>query len=297
MNKKLIIIAGPTAIGKTSLSIQLAQKYNCPIISFDSRQFYKEMSIGTAKPSNDELAAAEHYFINSHSVKNIYTAGKFETEALAKLDEIFKSQDYCIAVGGSGLYINALCYGIDEIPTNPEIRDKLIVRWKTEGLESLVNEVKKVDLDFFSTADMKNPRRVVRALEVFYTSGQPYSNFRLNQSKKRNFDTLWIGLKMERNLLNERINSRVDKMIEEGLIDEVKSLVSLKEMKALNTVGYRELFDFFEGKYTKEEAIEQIKRNTRHFAKRQDVWFNKNTDIQWVKDDFLARSITYINAL
>ena len=297
MNKKLIIVAGPTAIGKTSLSIQLAQHYNCPIISFDSRQFYKEMSIGTAKPSIEELNAAEHFFINSHSIQKIYTAGKFETEALAKLDEIFVKHEYCIAVGGSGLYINALCYGIDEIPTNPEIREKLIQRWKTEGLEILVEEVKSVDPDFFAIADMKNPRRVVRALEVYLASGLPYSHFRLNQSKPRNFDTVWIGLKMERDLLFERINLRVDKMIESGLVEEAKSLFEYRNLKALNTVGYQELFDFFEDKYTLTDAIEQIKRNTRQFAKRQEVWFNKNTEIQWVDSDYRKKSISFINAL
>ena len=297
MNKKLIIVAGPTAIGKTSLSIQLAQHYNCPIISFDSRQFYKEMSIGTAKPSIEELNAAEHFFINSHSIQKIYTAGKFETEALAKLDEIFVKHEYCIAVGGSGLYINALCYGIDEIPTNPEIREKLIQRWKTEGLEILVEEVKSVDPDFFAIADMKNPRRVVRALEVYLASGLPYSHFRLNQSKPRNFDTVWIGLKMERDLRFERINLRVDKMIESGLVEEAKSLFEYRNLKALNTVGYQELFDFFEDKYTLTDAIEQIKRNTRQFAKRQEVWFNKNTEIQWVDSDYRKKSISFINAL
>ena len=297
MNKKLIIVAGPTAIGKTSLSIQLAQHYNCPITSFDSRQFYKEMSIGTAKPSIEELNAAEHFFINSHSIQKIYTAGKFETEALAKLDEIFVKHEYCIAVGGSGLYINALCYGIDEIPTNPEIREKLIQRWKTEGLEILVEEVKSVDPDFFAIADMKNPRRVVRALEVYLASGLPYSHFRLNQSKPRNFDTVWIGLKMERDLLFERINLRVDKMIESGLVEEAKSLFEYRNLKALNTVGYQELFDFFEDKYTLTDAIEQIKRNTRQFAKRQEVWFNKNTEIQWVDSDYRKKSISFINAL
>lgn len=297
MNKKLIIVAGPTAIGKTSLSIQLAQHFNCPIISFDSRQFYKEMSIGTAKPSKEELAAAKHYFIDSHSVKNIYTAGKYETEALAKLDEIYTTNDYCIAVGGSGLYINALCYGIDEIPTNPEIREKLIARWKNEGLEILVEEVKQVDPDFFSTGDMKNPRRVVRALEVYNTSGKPYSYYRLNQNKPRKFNTLWIGLKMPREVLFERINQRVDDMITAGLVEEAKNLLHLKKLKALNTVGYQELFEYFDGNATLDAAIEQIKRNTRHFAKRQDVWFNKNVEIQWIDTDYLANSLSLINAL
>ena len=237
------------------------------------------MSIGTAKPTHAELNQAQHYFINSHSINETYTCGKFENEALEKLTEIFNEHDVCIAVGGSGLYINALCYGIDEIRTNAEIKNKLVDRWQTEGLEVLQKEVEKVDPDFFQTADMKNPRRVIRALEVYQASGKPFSFFRKNQSKPRNFETIWLGLNLDRPELNERINQRVDIMIENGLIEAVTGLYEKKELKALNTVGYQEIFDFIEQKTNLETAIDFVKRNSRHYAKKQMVWFKKNSEI------------------
>ena len=253
------------------------------------------MSIGTAKPNEVELSQAQHYFINSHSINETYTCGKFENEAVQKLTEIFKENDYCIAVGGSGLYINALCYGIDEIPTNADIKNKLVERWQTEGLEALQKEVEQVDLDFFNTADMKNPRRVIRALEVYQTSGKPFSYFRKNESKPRNFETVWLGLNLERKELNERINHRVDLMIENGLVDEVHRLIEKRHLKALNTVGYQEIFDFIDKKTNLEAAIELVKRNSRQYAKKQMVWFKKNSEIQWVKPNESEHMVSFIN--
>ncbi len=295
MTKKLIIITGPTAIGKTALSIQLANHFDCPIISFDSRQFYREMSIGTAKPTADELARATHHFVGTHTVKERYTAGMFEREALEKLTEIFAVSDYCIAVGGSGLYIDALAYGIDDIPSDPAIRVALQERWKNEGLEKLSNEVQQIDPEFHAESDMKNPRRVVRALEVYQITGLPYSHLRKRKPKKRNFETYWIGLNIPRDELFNRINKRVDEMVNNGLEEEVQRLLPLKDYKALKTVGYSELFAYFNGDMEREIAIERIKKNTRQYAKRQITWFKKNKEVNWFAPDDTERIIQQIN--
>lgn len=292
---KLIIITGPTAIGKTALSIQLAQHFKCPILSFDSRQFYKEMTIGTAKPDTEELSQAEHHFIGTHTIKDRYTAGMFEREALEKLDTLFKTHEYCIAVGGSGLYIDALAYGIDDIPADADIRKKLNDRWEENGLEELQKELLSIDPDFYHAADIKNPRRVVRALEVFEITGQPYSKLRKRQPKNRPFETYWIGLNVERDLLFDRINKRVDLMIEAGLEEEVKSLIHLREYKALSTVGYTELFHYFDGNMDRETAIERIKKNTRQYAKRQITWFKKNEEVNWFAPNEYDNIVKQIN--
>lgn len=278
---KLIVITGPTAIGKTALSIQLANYFSCPILSFDSRQIYQEMTIGTAKPTAEELNQAVHYFIGTRTVKERYTAGMFEREALAKLNSIFNRHEYCIAVGGSGLYIDALAYGIDDIPFDPAIREKLNTRWKEEGLATLQEELLSIDPDFYHESDMKNPRRVIRALEVYQITNKTYSDLRKRQPKKRPFETYWIGLNMERELLFDRINKRVDLMVDEGLEAEVKDLLPLRNFKALNTVGYTELFTYFDGQMERETAIERIKKNTRQYAKRQITWFKKNSEVNW----------------
>ena len=254
----------------------------CPVLSYDSRQFYREMSIGTAKPTSGELERAEHYFVDNRSIHDpVYTAGMFETEALQTLDDIFDNHNNCIAVGGSGLYIDALCYGIDDIPANENIRKELYRRWQEEGLENLQNEVAKVDPEFYAKADMKNPRRVMRALEVYQLSGKPYSSWRKNKPKERKFQTIWVGLNPDREVLFEQINRRVDEMIETGLIDEAKSLYPFRNQKALKTVGYRELFDFFDKKTDLNEAIRLIKRNSRIYAKKQLTWFQKNKEVEW----------------
>lgn len=277
----LVVVAGPTAIGKTALSIRLARHFNCPILSFDSRQFYREMSIGTAKPDHEELAAAEHHFIDCYSVSEPCSSGQYEQEALQKLDQIFKKYPVCVAVGGSGLYINALCYGIDDIPSDQEIRDELAFRLAAEGLESLQKELKSIDPEFFDTTDIKNPRRIMRAIEAFRLTGKKYSELRLKSNKKRPFNTFWIGLEMDIQELYDRINIRVDQMVEKGLIDEVRSLHAYRGQKPLKTVGYREIFDYLEGKCSLDQAIEKIKVNTRRYAKRQISWFKRNPEINW----------------
>lgn len=292
--KKLIIITGPTAVGKTALSIELAQHYSCPILSFDSRQFYKEMHIGTAKPTPDELAQAQHYFIGSLSIEERYTAGIYEREALELLENVFKDRDYCIAVGGSGLYIDALAFGIDDIPADENVRLMLHERMKTEGLEVLTEEVKQIDPDFYNESDMMNPRRVVRALEVYHITGKKYTELRKQSPKKRPFEMHWIGLNLPREILFDRINTRVDMMMEMGLEEEVRSLFSKRNCKALNTVGYREFFDYFDGEYTREKAVELIKRNTRHYAKRQITWFKKNSLVNWYLPNETAKIIEEI---
>lgn len=284
-HKKLIIVTGPTAVGKTALSIQLAKEFKTVVLSFDSRQFYREMSVGTAKPLTTEMQGIPHYFIDNLSIHDHYTSGMYEKDALEKLDELFNDYDTVIAVGGSGLYINALCYGIDDIPSDPEIREHLIERWKNGELEKMQEEVRLVDPDFYKESDMQNPRRVIRALEVYQKTGKPYSVLRLNTKKRRPFETLWIGLSLDRELLYERINHRVDQMIANGLLEEVKELHPFRSSKALKTVGYQELLDFLDGLHSFEKAIELIKRNSRIYARKQISWFKRNTDIHWFKPD------------
>jgi tRNA dimethylallyltransferase len=293
--KLLVIIAGPTAVGKTAFAIELATHFNIPIISFDSRQFYREMEIGTAKPSALELEQAEHHFINTLSIHDRYTSGLFETDALNKLNELYQNHEIVIAVGGSGLYINALCYGIDDIPTDESVRQKLIERWQNEGLEKLQQEVLEIDPEFYTSSDMQNPRRVIRALEVFEVSGKPYSYYRKNQNKERFFETLWIGLDLEREVLFDRINNRVDQMLQHGLVEEVKELNKFKGLKALKTVGYQEFFDYLEGKHTFERAVELVKRNSRVFAKKQLVWFKRNAEITWLNSQNIDQAIELIH--
>ncbi|MBD3638494.1 MAG: tRNA (adenosine(37)-N6)-dimethylallyltransferase MiaA [Crocinitomicaceae bacterium] len=294
--KLLIVLVGPTAVGKTSLSLELAKTFNCPILSTDSRQFYKEMSIGTAKPSPEELSQAEHHFINSRSIHDRYTAGMFETDAINCLNSIYQKHQICVAVGGSGLYINALCYGIDDIPASEEIRERLFERLDNEGLEALQKEVKQIDPEFYEASDMKNPRRVMRALEVYEITGKKYSSFRNMSKKPRDFKTLWVGLEMDLQELYDRINKRVDVMMEQGLLDEVKSLYKYKDLKALKTVGYQEMIDHLDGKIDLKEAVELIKRNTRRFAKKQYTWFRKNEEIKWFQVDQWSEILQHIQS-
>jgi len=295
--KHLIIVAGPTAIGKTSLAIKLAKKHNCPILSFDSRQFFREMSIGTAKPDTHELSQAHHYFINSHSIHQPYTSGKFETDALLQLDEIFEEHDVCIAVGGSGLYIHALVYGIDEMPSDLSIRQKYIQVHLNEGLKPLQDYLDKNDPDVFNFIDRQNHARMIRAIEVIKLSGRKFTSFRKNQKKDRNFTPIWLGLEMERELLYDRINLRVDMMLEAGLESEVKSLSKFKDHSALKTVGYSEFFSYFDSKIDKEECIRLIKRNSRRYAKKQFTWFKKNEEIKWFQPKEIMEIDDYISKL
>ena len=280
--KYLITIVGPTAIGKTALSIALAQHLNCDIISCDSRQFFKEMQIGTAVPTTEELAEAQHHFIQNKSIFENYTVGDFEKEAIAKLDELFLSNDYAVMVGGSGLYVDAVLKGFDDFPEiDPSVREKVTSNYEKSGIEYLQTELEKRDPNYFEVVAKENPQRMMRALEVCIGSGKPYSSF-LNQKKNtRNFTPILIGLEAERSVIYDRINQRVDIMINEGLLAEAKELFPHKNLNALQTVGYRELFRYFEGEITLEFAIEEIKKNTRRFAKRQLTWFKRNENTKW----------------
>jgi tRNA dimethylallyltransferase len=282
MNNYLITVIGATAIGKTALSIKLAQHFNTEIISCDSRQFYKEMTIGTAVPSREELASAPHHFIQNKSIFDDYSVGQFEKDALKKLDELFSKNNIVIMVGGSGLYTNAVLEGFDDFPDiNPEIRKKLNKQIENGDLKILQNQLKELDAKSYQTIEIENPHRLIRALEICIGTGKPYSSFKNKDKTKRNFIPIKIGLTADREVMYDRINQRVAMMLQEGLLDEVKSLYPHKELNALQTVGYRELFDYFDGKYSLEFAIEEIKKNTRRFAKRQVTWNKKDESIHW----------------
>ena len=285
-NKTLIVIAGPTAVGKTAIAIQVAKHYNTVVLSADSRQFYREMSIGTAKPDADELAAVKHHFIDSHSIHENFSVGDFEKQALALLDKLFKEYDAVIMAGGSGLYIKAVCEGFDNLPVaDAGTRDKLNKDFTEFGIKHLQELLKEVDPDYYEQVDIQNPQRLIRALEVFETTGKPISYYRKSTVNKRPFNIVKIGLNLPRDILYQQINYRVDKMLELGLLDEVRSLIPHRGLNALNTVGYSELFDHFDGNIDLESALELIKQNTRHFAKRQLTWFRKDKDMHWLEAD------------
>jgi tRNA dimethylallyltransferase len=282
-SKYLIVIVGPTAIGKTALSIELAKHYGCAIFSADSRQFYAEMTIGTAKPSQKEMQGIPHFFVGHKSIQEEYNAGRFEKEALFELDRYFEGNDLAILVGGSGLYVNAVCYGIDDIPKDSSIRDALQQQLERDGLESLQEELKRLDPEHYANSNVKNPQRVIRALEVCRLTGKTYTSFRSNEVKTRPFTTIMIGLDAPRDILYERINLRVDNMVTQGLVQEVNGLLPFRHLNALNTVGYKEFFDHLDGLCTLHEAIEKVKQNTRNFAKRQLTWFRKDKSTHWVR--------------
>ncbi len=282
MINHLVVIVGPTAIGKTALSIKLANYFKTEIVSSDSRQFYKEMQIGTAAPTITELQAAPHHFIHHKSVEDHYNVGDFERDAISKLEQLFKKHHVVIMVGGSGLYVDAVIKGLDEFPkVNPEIRSQLNKRLKDEGLESLQIQLKNLDETAYNKIAIDNPHRVTRALEVCLSSGKPYSTFLTSETKKRNFKTIVVGLSAERELIYNKINQRVDLMIANGLLDEAKSLIPQKYLNALNTVGYKELFKYFDGEWDLDFAVSEIKKNTRRFAKRQLTWFRKHNKTIW----------------
>lgn len=286
MNKNLITIIGPTASGKSSLAIQLAKHFQTEIISADSRQFYQELTIGTAKPTEHELKEVKHHFINSFSVQEFYTAGNFENDALEKIKEIHQENDFAIMVGGSGLYINAVLFGIDPFPDIPiEVRKKAILLYKEKGLQALRDELREKDPVYFLEVDLDNPRRLMRALEVCYATQQPYSSLRKQKPKTRSFKSIKIALDWKREDLYKRIDERVDEMVDNGLIQECQELLTYKNLPALETIGYKEIFDFLEGKTSKDEAIELIKRNSRRYAKRQMTWFKKDNEIAWFKPE------------
>ena len=282
MGNFIISIVGPTAIGKTTLSIKLAQYFNTEIISADSRQFYKEMQIGTASPTPSELASVKHHFIHSKSVINNYNVGAFEKDAMERLDSLFKTNNIVVMVGGSGLYVDAVTKGLDYFPNvDPAIREELNKRLKDEGLSTLQDHLKKLDIKAYNTIKIDNPHRVIRALEVCIGTNQPYSSFLNKEKEKRDFKVITIGLSADRDIIYDRINKRVDHMIDEGLLEEVKTLLPYQKLNALNTVGYKEIFNYINKIWTLDFAISEIKKNTRRFAKRQLTWFKKDTNIFW----------------
>lgn len=284
MNKKLIIILGPTAVGKTEYSLNLAERLQTEILSCDSRQMFREMKIGTAAPSEDELKRVPHHFIGNLSIHDYYSCGKYEIEVLQKCEELFKKHDTLVMTGGSMLYIDAVCNGIDEMPDiDEELRNSLWERYEKEGIESLRQELKILDPEYAQKVDPKNGKRIIHALEICLQAGKPYSEIRKNQKKKRPFDIQKIGIYREREELNHRINLRVDKMFEQGLYEEALGLYPFKHLNSLNTVGYKELFAHFDGQCSLEEAKEKIKTDTRRYAKKQMTWFKKDEDIKWIE--------------
>lgn len=296
MKKNLIVIAGPTAVGKTALSIELAKFYNCPIISADSRQFFKEMSIGTAKPTKEEMQDVPHYFIDNISIHETYNVGQFEREAIDCFETLFKDHEQLILVGGSGLYINAILNGVDEFEEIPaHIREQLIKDFEEKGLAFLQEQLKLKDEVYYNQVDLNNPQRIIRALEVCIHSQKPYSSFRTKEKKQRPFDTINILINTDREVLYNRINKRVDIMIQNGLLEEVKALYPHKHLNALNTVGYKELFDFIDNKCSLEEAVNLIKQNSRRYAKRQLTWFNHQGDFETFEPTDLEKLKAYLD--
>lgn len=298
LNKYLIVLLGPTGVGKTELSLKLAKHFNSPIISCDSRQFYREMRIGTAYPTEWELSQAQHYFIGHKSVTERFSCGMFELDALNLLKQIYHSNDFAILVGGSGLYIDALLNGIDDFPTpDPELREMLQQQLKTEGIESLRHQLKILDPEYYNQVDLMNPQRVLKAVEVCLQTGKTYTSFLTRPKKERPFTAIRIGLNRPREELYERINLRVDRMIEQGLVDEVKGLSPFRNYNALNTVGYKEIFQYLDGEISLEQAIDLIKRNTRRYAKRQLTWWSRDKEIAWFNPDNQSEIIEYIERL
>jgi tRNA dimethylallyltransferase len=295
MTKHLIIITGPTAIGKTRVAIETANFFNTEIVSADSRQIYRELNIGTAVPSKAELNSIKHHFVHSHSIQDTYNASRFETEAMELLEDLFKKYDVVVLTGGSMLYIDAICKGIDTMPdVDPELRQNLKNSLKENGIESLRVQLKKLDPDYYRQVDLKNPARIVHALEICLMTGRPYSSFRTSPNKERPFSILKIGLDCNRAELHHRINQRVDKMVEAGLEEEAHGVYPLKHLNSLNTVGYREFFAHFNGEITKEKAIELIKRNSRRYARKQLTWFRKDAEMNWFTPQDSAKIIKFI---
>lgn len=285
-NKHLIVLAGPTASGKTATAIKLAKALDAEIISADSRQFYKELSIGTAAPTAEELSQVKHHFVHNLSIEDKYDVADYEKDVLSFLKQYFKTKDIAVMTGGSGLFIDAVCNGLDEMPDiSEEVRNRVTNMLEADGIEGLQREVERVDNDYFQVVDKQNPRRLQRALEVYYQTGKPYSTFRQRNVAKRDFDIVKLAILWDRDKLIERINLRVDMMMQQGLLDEVKSVYPKRHLNSLNTVGYKELFDYLDGKCTLEQAVEQIKINTRQYAKRQMTWLRKNSDYQWFTID------------
>ncbi len=285
-NKQLIVVTGPTAVGKTALCIEMARRLGVPIINADSRQLYRQLQIGTAAPTASQMQSVRHYFVGTLSVGQYYSASMFEQEVMALLDELFKASDYALLTGGSMMYIDAVCNGIDDIPTVDDgIRALMKRRLAEEGLEALAEELRRLDPEHYETVDRQNPRRVVHALEICHMTGQTYTSFRKAQKKERPFGIVKIGLNRDRQELYDRINQRVDQMMADGLLKEAEGLLAYRNENALNTVGYKELFNYFDGIWSLEEAVERIKGNTRRYARKQLTWFKRDPQMRWFHPD------------
>ena len=299
MGKHLITIIGPTAIGKTNLAIKIANYFKTEIVSADSRQFYKEMNIGTAKPSNSELNSIKHHLINNKSINDDYNISDYEKDALNSINSIFNKNDIAILVGGSGLYINTILYGLDEIPEiSNDTRNSLYLDLELKGIKKLQDQLKLLDPVSHDAIDINNPRRLIRALEVSISTGKSYSSFLKKKKKKRDFNIIVLGINQDRSELYNKIDTRVDNMVKSGLINEAKELYSLKSLKALNTIGYSEVFNYIENKYSLEECISEIKKNTRRYAKRQLTWFKSIDKVEWITPEYdFEKIIAHINNL
>ena len=298
MKKTLIVITGPTAVGKTALCLDIARHFDIPIINADSRQIYREMKIGTAAPTEEQLRLVRHYFVGTLSLSDYYSASMYEEQVITLLDELFKDSDYALLSGGSMMYIDAVCNGIDDIPTvRDDIREKMKRRYAEEGLEALCEDLRRLDPEHYAIVDRKNHRRVIHALEICYQTGQTYTSFRTQTKKERPFRVIKIGLNRDREELYNRINTRVDQMMEEGMMEEANRLYDLRHLNALNTVGYKELFDYIEGKWPLDEAVERIKGNTRRYARKQLTWFKRDAEVRWFHPDQKEEIMEYIEVV
>lgn len=294
--KRLVVVVGPTGAGKTDASIRLARHYGAPILSTDSRQMYRGLKIGTAQPDDTQLQEAEHYFIASHDLPCNLSCGQYEVEALALLEKLFAAHDTVIAVGGSGLYVRALCEGMDDLPqTDPTLREQLMRRLDSEGLDVLAEELLRLDPVYYAAVDRHNPARVMRALEVCLSTGRPFSEQRTGERRERPFQIVKIGLDLPREVLYDRIDRRVDQMMAQGLEAEARAVYPFRSLNALQTVGYRELFEYFDGKITRDEAVELVKRNSRRYAKRQLTWFRRDAEIRWFAPHDVEAMIGYVD--
>jgi len=293
---KLVVITGPTAVGKTALTLEIAKHYGIPVINADSRQIYKELKIGTASPTTEQLRQVQHYFVATRSIQEYYNASMYEQDVLSLLKNLFDISPIQLMSGGSMMYIDAVCNGIDDIPTvRDDIREEMKRRYQEEGLESLCNDLKRLDPEHYDVVDRQNYRRVIHALEICYQTGKTYTSFRTKTKKKRPFHIIKIGLNLERSELYNRINKRVDNMIEDGLVDEAKSVYQYKNVNALNTVGYKEIFEYFDGRWNLEEAIERIKGNTRRYARKQLTWFKRDENVRWFNPGQQMDILKYIS--
>ena len=294
--KRLIVITGPTAVGKTNLCMDIAGQLGIPIINADSRQLFRQLPIGTAQPTKEQRARVRHYFVGTLDIGDYYSASMYEQDVMNLLQQLFAGSDYALLSGGSMMYIDAVCNGIDDIPTvDDETRSLMKRRLAEEGLEALVEELKRLDPEHYELVDRQNPRRVVHALEICHMTGKTYTSFRTSQKKQRPFEIIKIGLNREREELYQRINRRVDQMMEEGLLEEARMMLPYREANALNTVGYKELFNYFDGVWNLSEAVERIKGNTRRYARKQLTWFKRDTQMRWFHPDDQELMMNYIS--